>query len=386
VTVSHWRRTESLGLLRADTAVIGAGICGLSAALELQRRGVDHVVIERHTPGSGASTRNAGFLMRGAAENYAAAIRLYGRDLARTVWRWTEETLQGLRVDRIERLPSYQRIPSCLLALTEEERDQLEASVALLREDGFAVEWLTRGEDTAWRCARPLGGLLNPRDAAINSYELIRFLRDQVAAPILEQQEVAELLPDGPGLRLRTADAWVAARRVLLCTNAYAPLLLPQLAAAVAPRRGQMLALANTGLRLDASYYANHGYEYFRQAADGTVVVGGARKQHAETEVGYEDCYTPQVQHDLEEFACRVLGLARADLNVTSRWSGTMGFTPDWLPAIGPVPGPWQPGAVWFCGGFAGHGMSIGRRCAQAAVAALLDGEESPFPLRRFLK
>jgi glycine/D-amino acid oxidase-like deaminating enzyme len=195
------------------------------------------------------------------------------------------------------------------------------------------------------------------------------------------------VLPEGDGVRLRVSDGWVAARRVLVCTNAYVPLLLPGLAAVVAPRRGQMLALANTGLRLDASYYANHGYEYFRQTSDGTVVVGGCRKRHAEAECGYEDRVTPAVQGDLEAFACAALGIGAGDLRVRARWSGTMGFTPDWLPAIGPVPGDWARGAVWFCGGFTGHGMSIGHRCARAAVAGVLEGEAAggnPFPLGRF--
>jgi glycine/D-amino acid oxidase-like deaminating enzyme len=386
VTVSHWRRTGALGTVRTEVAVVGAGVCGISAALELLRRGVGYVVIVRGSAGEGACTRNAGFLMRGAAENYRAAIDLYGRELARTVWRWTEETLEGLRAEGIGALPTYQRVPSCLLALGAEERDQLLEAVGLLREDGFAAEWVARGEDTAWRCARPLGGLINPGDAAVNSYDLIRFLRGKLAGAVLERQEVAEVLAEGEGVRLRLSDGWVVAPRVLLCTNAYVPLLAPGLAGVVAPRRGQMLALANAGMRLDASYYANHGYEYFRQTTDGTVVVGGCRKRHAEAECGWEDRTTPAVQADLEAFACAALGISSGALRVTSRWAGTMGFTPDSLPVIGPVPGAWGAGAVWFCGGFTGHGMSIGHRCARAAVAGMLDGEANPFPLGRFFR
>jgi glycine/D-amino acid oxidase-like deaminating enzyme len=388
MTVSHWRRTGELGAIGTEVAIVGAGICGVSAALELQRRGIDHVILERHTVGSGASTRNAGFLMRGAAENYKAAIDLYGRDLAKTVWRWTEENLEGLRQEGIESLPTYQRVPSCLLALGEEERGQLLASLELLREDGFGVEWLDRGEDTAWRHGRPLGGLVNPGDGACNGYDLMRFLRSKLRGRVLEGQEVAEITPEGAGVKLRTADAWVAARRVLVCTNAYVPLLLPGLEGVVLPRRGQMLAIGNAGLRLDCSYYANHGYEYFRQTTDGTVVVGGCRKRHAEAEVGYEDRTTAAVQGDLEDFASRVLGIGRGGLRITARWSGTMGFSPDWLPLVGPVPGEWEPGSVWFCGAFTGHGMSLGHRTARACVEAMLSGPagSTPFPLERALK
>lgn len=385
MTVSHWRRTNALGEIRTEVLVIGGGICGISAGLALQRRGVAFRIVERHTVGSGASTRNAGFLMRGAAENYHAGIELYGRERARAVWRWTEENLEGLRSEGIAQLPTFQPTPSCLLALTEEERDELVASVALLRQDGFAVEWIDRGDDSAWRSARPLGGLINPGDAACNSFDLMRFLTAKLATPVLEGQEVAEILPAGRGVRIRTSDAWITADRVLLCTNAYLPLLLPRFADIITPRRGQMLAISNPGLRLDCSYYANHGYEYFRQTSDGMIVVGGCRKRHAESECGYDDRTTPPVQDDLEAFAQRVLGIPRGELAITARWSGTMGFSPDWLPLVGPVPGEWDAGAVWFCGAFTGHGMSMAYRTAHAAIDAMLTGAATPFPLDRAL-
>ena len=111
----------------------------MSAAMALSRRGLRTAVVERGAVGSGASTRNAGFLMRGAAENYEAAIGLYGRELARLVWRWTEENLAGLRAEGIGALPSYRAVPSCLLALEEEELAELTRSQDLMREDGFRV-------------------------------------------------------------------------------------------------------------------------------------------------------------------------------------------------------------------------------------------------------
>ncbi len=43
-------------------AVVGAGVIGLAAAVELRRRGADVVVIERHEPGAGASSGNAGWI------------------------------------------------------------------------------------------------------------------------------------------------------------------------------------------------------------------------------------------------------------------------------------------------------------------------------------
>jgi gamma-glutamylputrescine oxidase len=384
MTTSIWRVPRDSGAHEADVIVVGSGVCGVSAALAFERRGADTVVLERHTLASGASSRAAGFLMRGAAENYARAIEQWGRDTARAVWRWTEENLEGLRDEGIAALPSYRDVPSCLLALEEDERGELERSLGLLREDGFAVSWIDRGDDSVWKHGKPLGGLLNPRDAAANPLHLVQHLASRLKRPVEEQQEVVSIGPASRGrLRVTTGSGDWLVKRVLLALNAYLPLLVPSFSAIVQPKRGQMLAIRSPGLRLDCSYYANHGYEYFRQLPDGTVVVGGRRGMFAEAEVGYEDRTTPDVQGALERFAGEMLGLKPAQMNIVSRWAGTMGFSPDGLPLVGPIAGDWPESSVWFCGAFTGHGMSLGHRTARAAVEAMLDGTPTPFPLSR---
>lgn len=389
MTVSHWRRSIAPGhALGCDVCVVGAGIAGVSAALHLERLGLSTIVLERDRAASGASGKNAGFLMRGAADNYAVACRDWGRDTARLVWRWTEENLAALRDLGIESIPTVQRIPSCLLGLEPEEAAELRDAAQLLAEDGFAVDLIDRGDDLAWRprsprARGPLIGLVNPNDAACNPVHLLEFLSLLLSRPILERQEVVDVSV-GPGERvsLRTAEHTVECRRALICTNAYASLLLPELAPLVRPTRGQMLALRFPAHpRLDMSYYANRGYEYFRQTADGAIVLGGCRRRHADSETGFEDRTTPDVQRDLEAFARDHLG---DQFEITARWSGAMGYTADALPLIGPVPAPWNhAGLVWFAGGCTGHGMSLFHRVAQAAVDAMIRGADNPFPLER---
>lgn len=393
--------------------VIGAGVCGVSAALAAQRRGESVVILERHTLASGASSRNAGFLMRGAACHYAEAVELYGREQARDLWRFTEANLEGLRREGCESLASYRRVPSMLLALKPAARASgeravwqpddryaasnrvgLERSVALMREDGLDAEWIDADGkhpgDAAWSSGRVSCALVNPHDASVNSFELMSMLAaklqthatlgPRLATPLLENQEVFGIEARTRGFAVRTAEYVVHARHVLVCTNAYASLLLPGFDELVKPRRGQMLALAPEGRTLAASYYCNDGSEYFRQAADGTIVVGGCRTYFAEEEVGFEDRTTEQVQDALESFARAMLGYSEAPLPVTARWAGTMGFSPDGLPLIGPSS---TPESVWFCGGFTGHGMSMGYQAAHEAVDAMLEGREPMFSAAR---
>src|SRR5437879_8400556 len=80
----------------AEVAVVGGGITGTALLHHLAARGVDAVLLERHHLAAGASGRNAGFLLQGVAESYAAAVRLYGRDTARAAWALTADNHRRL--------------------------------------------------------------------------------------------------------------------------------------------------------------------------------------------------------------------------------------------------------------------------------------------------
>jgi glycine/D-amino acid oxidase-like deaminating enzyme len=57
-----------------------------------------------------------------------------------------------------------------------------------------------------------------------------------------------------------------------------------------------------------------------------------------------------------------------ADVPITNRWAGTMGFTADGLPIVGPVEG--MP-HVYACAGYNGHGMGFAFLSAKRLVDSL---------------
>lgn len=383
MSVSWWRREQGGNdAFRCDVCVIGGGIAGLAAADEAARLGRSVALLERHSLGWGASTRNAGYLMRGTAESYAAAVREHGRDRARETWRLSEQNLAML-IDRyaIDDLPSFRRVPSSLVPIDHEQADELRASARLLAEDGFDVVLEQSGDDSLWRSLRPPVALVNPNDAAVNPAELLARMaqraRQHAGLRVYEHAEVFSLRWSGDGVEAVSDGVTVQADRLLVCVNAYASELVPGLASRVRPNRGQMLALRHPTARLDRSYYLDRGSEYIRQTADGVIVVGGMRKRFAEAEQTTDDAPTPKVQAALERFASEVLS-GRGE--VLARWAGTMGFTDDGLPLVEPIPLAGEPGdparrassRALFCGGFTGHGMSIGAITAAGAMSRLL--------------
>src|SRR5690606_41895074 len=73
--VTYYSRTKADDVARptlereitADVAVIGGGLAGLSAALQMSRAGKQVVVLEAESIGFGASGRNGGFVSPGFA-------------------------------------------------------------------------------------------------------------------------------------------------------------------------------------------------------------------------------------------------------------------------------------------------------------------------------
>ncbi|HCT45039.1 MAG TPA: hypothetical protein DF699_07495 [Phycisphaerales bacterium] len=73
------------------------------------------------------------------------------------------------------------------------------------------------------------------------------------------------------------------------------------------------------------------------------------------------------------------------EYDITARWSGIMGFSPDGMPVIDRVPVHTLSNTnIWFCGGLTGHGMSMGYQTGRHAARVMLEGEHTRFGLDRF--
>lgn len=389
MTVSLWQRNPTHTTEQCDVAVIGAGISGLSAAIELEARGISTIVLEADYAGSKASGRNAGFLIRGAAENYANASEALGRDTTRFLWEWTQQNLIGLKRLGIESTPGFCSRPSCILALGEPEHSELIRSQEMMVEDGFRCDLIEPSEspmDPIWRSGKPTIGLVNNEDAICSPIELVELLGASLTCtPIYEQAEVYRFEDEGHRIRLRTRKVDVVCSRVLVCTNAYASGLIHSLGGVITPHRGQMLAIRprkRSDSRLAFAYYLNHGSEYVRSGPDDQIIFGGCRTYHAQQEATSADETSERVQTHLEQF---VQELVTTEYDITARWSGIMGFSPDGMPVVERVRvHTLSNDHIWFCGGLTGHGMSMGYQTGRHAVRVMLEDEPTRFGLDRF--
>lgn len=372
MSVSFWQRAARADVNPFDVVVIGGGIVGCATAYWLHRRRAKLrvAIVEAHAIGHGASGRNAGFLLQGTDADYLTAVKRYGAERARKLWRFTHENRLLIESELDGRAFGLQACGSLVVAGTEAEDERLQASVPLLRSIGIPAMYLPpRATNRRLGAKEFEGGLYVTAGAMLNPLQLVQHVAAASGAHVLSYHPVQRVQPAGDYYRVETKQRTLVAEQVVWAVGAHLPQHLPELASYVRPVRAQMLATAPTEERLRTPVYTHAGEFYIRQAPGGVVLLGGARHCHAETEVGYTDATTPAVQRDLETYLHTHFPWARG-VDITQRWSGTMGFSPDGLPVVGSVPG--QPGNVWVTG-FTGHGMGYGFRMGQLLATLMVD-------------
>ena len=374
---------------RAQVVVLGGGVFGVSAALFLARAGADTLLLEQRTLAGGATGRNAGIVAPGTTQGYLSLGETAGWDTARQVWQFTEDSAALLkRVLAEEGIQADQRVEGAhTVAMTLAEVEAQQRMLDRLARDGFALDWLDRDALQA-HVGLPLppaflGARFNPRGMLVHSARLVVGLAQaaQRHGAQLRQRAPVLSLEDG---RVQTDQGAVRADHVVLATNAYSSGLVPALAEVIVPTRGQMRSTVPLPQRVfQGSWSANAGGEYWQQTLDGCWVLGGMRRRAPDAEVGYlADELNPVVQGALDQFVAQHFP-ALAAAPVSHRWAGSMGFTPDGQPLIGPL----RPG-LWVAAGCTGHGMPFateaGRQLAHWICWGQPDRDMTPFAPHRF--
>jgi gamma-glutamylputrescine oxidase len=357
----------------ADVCILGGGMTGCAAALEMARRGLRVILLEAGALGAGASGRNLGHIATGLGSHYVAAIRDFGREEARWIWETHRENHARLRelIAGIGDDCGYDARGGFQIALDRDEARELVESEDLLREDGFSGEFLDHYMlEARFAVAGLAGGYWSADDATIDSLALVHALgraAERAGAVVHESSPARAIETSTSGVVVHTDRGDVRAPLALVALNAFGGSLVPFLAERLRPLRGQCVAIAHDhAISVPSPAYAEHGRVYWRQTPP-ALLVGGFDDLDLAAESTAELGTTPLIQDAIVDFARRHLQVG--DSPVVASWSGIMGISLDGFPFIGRIPGTPLVCAAGFTGLGFGYAMLAAHWASEIIVS-----------------
>jgi gamma-glutamylputrescine oxidase len=384
-------RTQSWPALQGDrqfdVVVVGGGLAGISAALELAERGRKVALLEAHQIGWGASGRNGGQAIHGLACDQEVIEAQLGLDASRQVWDMTIESIDLIR----KRIARYQ--------IDCDWQDGYLGFAVNARKAKGLQDWADRmehlyhyplqriapGETGRWIASErfhsgvhdPQGGHLHPLKYTLG----LARAAHAAGVSIFEHSAVTSLERGAARSTVRTSAGSVSADQVLLAGNVYlgnARSLAPDLAPRIMPVGTYIVCSQVLGQERcqalipsrSAVCDTNFVLDYFRPTADHRMLYGGR--------VSYSTATPRNLPASMKQRMLSTFPQLN-DAEIEFAWGGfvdiTMNRAPDFdrLPAHGDQRAP-----VYYLQGFSGHGLAL-TGLAGKLVAEAITGDSSRF-------
>src|ERR1700755_419110 len=213
--------------LDADICVIGAGLAGLTVALEAARLGGSVAVREGRHVGWNPSAHQLGTVMPGFALPLADLIERVGFEDARELWALSREGAEYVRANATEEaMPGITLSEGALEVSNVEERDQLISRQQTLSED-FETEverWQIDRVRSELKTDRYFHGVYYPRAFQIDGRKYVHGLAAmarRAGARIFEDTPVVSVDSSGIRKRIVTPSARLRASHIVLAGNVH---------------------------------------------------------------------------------------------------------------------------------------------------------------------
>lgn len=363
-----------------DVAVVGGGLAGLSAAIELADRGFSVRVLEAREVGFGASGRNGGQAIHGLACDQAEIERQLGLDEARRIFNMSIEALDLIR-ERCRRFDIDCDWRDGYLGVATsagKARDLLAGADQLAKVYDYPMQRIARADLPQWiNSPRYHAAVHDPRSGHLHPLKYTLGLARAAAGlgvTIHEGTAITALTPGSDRQLLHTAAGTVSARQVLLAGNVYLQGLAPQLASRIMPVGTYIVASAPVGEALARQMIPcnaavcdnNFVLDYFRFSADHRMLYGGRVSYSTTTPMNLADSMRARM---VETFPLL------DGTPVSHAWGGFVDITMNRAPDFGRLP---QAPQVYYLQGFSGHGLAL-TGMAGRVVAEAMAGDASRF-------
>ena len=378
------RHAPLSGAIRCDVAIVGGGLAGLSAALELRERGLDVVVLEAREIGWGASGRNGGQAIHGLACGQDVIEGQLGLADSRMVWDMTIEALDMLR-QRIVRygIDCDWRDGFLGVATNARKGRQLhEWADEIDSKYGYPLTRIAPADLPDWIASgRYHSAIHDPRSGHLHPLKYVLGLARAAAAAgvrLFENTEVTAMRQDG-GVTLKTAGGEVRANQVLLAGNVYLQDVAPRLESRIMPVGTYIVCSEALDPTLADSLVPTRSavcdtdfvLDYYRTTNDHRMLFGGRVSYSTRTPANLQESMRKRMVDTFPQLA---------DAKIQYAWGGFVDITMNRAPDFGRLGS-----NVYYVQGFSGHGLAL-TGLAGRVVAEAMTTDASRFDLFARLK
>ena len=370
--------------LDVDICVVGAGLAGLTVALEAARLGASVAVLEGRHVGWNASGHHLGTVMPGFGLPIGELIARIGFEDARELWSLSKEGVEYVRATASEELiPGIALSEGALEVSNVEAGEELISRLQMLNED-FETEvegWQVDRVRDQLKTDRYFHGVYYPKAFQIDGRKYVHglaALATRAGARIFEDTPVVSIDSSGIRKRIVTPSARLRASHIVLAGNIHLgePLrrlsetLLPvwRYAAVTAPL-GEQLADV---VKFKGSVTDTDGVDHFR-------IVDGDRLMWASPETTW--AARPERFAGAIARRIRTIFPQLGNTGIAEVWGGAVGETVHGMPQIGQLRR-----GLWVTSGFGRQGLNTSAMAGQLIARSILWGDErwrlfSPFEL-----
>ena len=389
-TTAHMPNDSVLSPLpeAVDVAVIGGGFTGLSAARTLAKQGVRVAVLEAHTIGWGASSRNGGMVLTGLKLGMRSVMTKYGREIARRLFQCSLDAIDTVeQIIKEENIDcGFARYGHLLTANKAKHYEALEEEAAFMeREFNHQMRLIPRQQQRSEIGSDIYhGALLDECSGGLNPAQYVAGLAqaaEKAGASLHARARVIRLERTGNRFHVETERGMLRAEQVLVGTSGYTGNVTKKLQKKVIPIGSFIIAterlsdalvrelVPNGRMIFDSKHYLN----YFR-LWDNRMIFGGRAAFFPETSG------TVQRSADILRREMIQVYPQLKDVRIDYVWGGTLDFAFDMMTHTGEVDG------IYYSLGYAGHGVAMATYLGRTVAESMLKGDikQHPFNLVPF--
>lgn len=356
---SYWELQSWLS--NVDFTIVGSGIVGLNAALELKQRFPSSkvLILERGLLPNGASTKNAGFACFGSISEILEDLKYQTEEEVVELVKKRISGLELLRKNLGDKTIDYKEYGGYELftiedkLLYEECLDNLEYVNKIL-EPVFSIPVFSERENIFnFRNIREKL-IYSAFEGQIDTGKMMTALLQKVqtaGVKILNNVTVKEFAETGANVEVVTNEFTFTSGKLLIANNGFASQLGIM---EVKPARAQVLITKPIkNLHIKGTFHLDKGFYYFRNIND-RILLGGGRNLDLKAEETTEMELTTLIQEKLDDLLQNTI-LPDTKYEIDHRWTGIMGVGNTKKPVLK------QTSENIFCGvRLGGMGVAIG--------------------------